>query len=991
MKNEKIFKSTAVVILILFILASAGQAIVYTVGAMTEFEWEDDFLSWEFIDQDRSDNIDIVDDKVVMKDTYKAWHHPWPKMKKIVFQNSGSNQESYVQPLKVYHDSDMAPDYSDIRFVNVDDGSVYDLEYWIGEYNEYYADVWVRINPGVPSGQSEIYMFYGDPGATDLSNFDLVFRWDDRTSPDIMVSHKAEAEGAWDPDVAFGSGRFLVAWEERVGTPWGEDWPDYMERSIFSCIHGRTYNSDGGDPYPDPTSDTDIDISPTGDFSYHAENPSVAFGGSKFLVAWEENPARVLDRFEADIEGAFVTTGGSVSQLSTICSADRFQGDPCVAFGSGKFLVVWEDNRAATNYDVWGRFVSTSGTLGSEFRITSSADYEGEPWVCVGDGFFLVVYERGGNPTQGPFGIEAKKISSTGTTIWTKTIATGTSGTDHMFPACCFNPNTDKYFVTWNDADWSAGQYRGNIWGNMLTQSGGLVYTNFMLQASSSYIRTDCVPYLDNMYFVTYDKGSELWGKLVYTDQIMTSEQALSDGSSLHLDWNNLAVSSDGRIFPVWEDERDQMSQWADAFGSVWHIYKSTGSSHVSYDFTSEIEMTNSATLVSKPISSSGVQRWVEYYADFSMSGGSLDFSVQSSGGSTIFDGLGDISGLSVQPIRLKATFSRTVAADSPSIDLWGVSYIGVDKDPPWSEIYLSPPEPNGDNGWYTGAVDVEIRAYDDASGVKSIHYEIDDDGEQVSFNNPCSFSVYESGAHTIRYWAKDNADNIESPNSYSGIKIDGRNPKVNIIQPDHREYEPGPIPIEADITEEGSGLHFVGIYLNNDPSPIKSWNSFSNPNSFVAMHTFQAGPGETHDIEIKSYDKAGNLGNAWATIETSPDDDTTFAYSPQIGFLYTANGASEHIILHILGISLVLTDKLNLWVKPSSEMTNVDRVTFAISGRKASDEGTAYPDAEGYYKYSFDPPSGIYSCQAIYLNSAGSPIDTFTWKGGKILFINAF
>ena len=125
-----------------------------------------------------------------------------------------------------------------------------------------------------------------------------------------------------------------------------------------------------------------------------------------------------------------------------------------------------------------------------------------------------------------------------------------------MFPACCYNPSTNKYFVTWNDADWSAKKYRGNVWGNMLTPSGGLVYSNFKLQSTSSYIRTDCVPYLDNMYFVTYDKGSELWGKLVYTDKIMTSEQALSDGSSLHLDWNNLAVSSDGRIFPVWEDER---------------------------------------------------------------------------------------------------------------------------------------------------------------------------------------------------------------------------------------------------------------------------------------------------------------------------------------------------------------------------------------------------------------------------------------------------
>lgn len=999
MKNEKIFKTTAVAILIFFIVASAGQAVIGIEGVMSEFEWEDDFHSTEFIDYDRSSNIEVIGEEVVMTHSNKGWHHPWPKMKKIIIQNSGSFQDSYVLPLEVSHDDDMEADYSDLRFVNVDDGSVYDLEYWVGEYNAYNADVWVRITPGVPNGESDICMFYGDPSATDLSNFDLVFRWDDRTSPDIPISHKAEKEGAWDPDVAYGGGRFLVAWEERVGP---EDiWfpAPYWEKTKGCCIHGRTYNSDGADPHPPPESDTDIDISPAQppDWSYHAENPAIAYGNNKFFVAWEENPADPLHpqtRFYIDIKGAIVTSGGSATQLSQpICNADGLQADPNVAYGGGKFLVVWEDGRLGTNnYNVWGRFYTSSGTpSGNEFQITSGANYEGEPWVCAGNGFFVVVYENGDSPTNGPFSLYAKKISSTGSTLWTKKIADGSSTLDNIYPAVCYNPNTDIYFVTWNDGDVSSGQKQGNVWGNMLTQSGSLVYSNFKIQSGYNYVRTDCVPYLDYMYFVTYDKGDELWGKLVYTDMIMTSEQALSDGSSQQLDWNNLAVSDAGRIFPVWEDERDVMSSYADTFGSVWHIYESTASPQISFSFGSEEDMVTDAVLVSKPISSGGVQKWLEFYSDFDMDGASIVFSVLDSGGSVLYEGLGDISGLSVEDIRLKAVFSRDKASKNPSIDLWGVRYIGIDIDPPWTEIYKTPDSPNGDNGWYTRAVDIELRAYDDGSGVKSIHYRIDSGAEQVSYSNPCFFTISESGSHTITYWAKDNADNVEDPNTESGIKIDGRNPKVKIIQPDRRQYEPGTIPIEAEITEDGSGLKFVGIYLNNDPTPFRSWTSFSDPNSFVAMSTFTAGPGEQHSIEVKAYDTAGNMGNAWAEIETDSDDDTTFAYSPEIGYLYTANGASEHIILHIFGLSLVITDKLNVWVKPSSELGTVDYVVFAINGKKASDEGTAYNDGEGYFRYSFDPPSGIYNCQAIYHDTNHNPIETFTWKGGRIFFINAF
>ena len=450
-------------------------------GDESEFTWEDDFLDWSSVDLDMSYNIEKKEDKIFMKNTYEAWHYPWPKMKELHIKNTGAAQPNYVLPIEVYHEPAMQLDYSDLRFVNIYNDTVYDLEYWIGDYDQYKADVWIRVTPGIPNGNSTIYMFYGDKNAPDHSKFDIIFKWDDRTDPDIMISHKNYLEGAWDPDVDFTNGRFLVTWEERLGP---EDLPNHMERARYSDIRGRTYDSDGGDPEPDPDDNEDIEIMVDAD--YHGEDPSVASDGDKYFVVWEENPASIVNRYKIDIKGALVTTNGVVTPLSDpICGANNIQEDACVAYSNGKYLVVWEDARLGTgNYNIWGRYYNPDGSPASnEFQITSGANYEGQPWVCGdGKGFFLVVYEKGDHPENGPFGISAKKLDSLGNTIWTSVIVAGEPDRDNIWPSVNYNPNTDQYLITWNDGDLSEGHPRGNIWGDFVNQDGSSEFDNFIIQ-----------------------------------------------------------------------------------------------------------------------------------------------------------------------------------------------------------------------------------------------------------------------------------------------------------------------------------------------------------------------------------------------------------------------------------------------------------------------------------------------------------------------------
>jgi hypothetical protein len=903
MKNNKIFKIAVFLTLIFFVASTAAQAIVVnniktenkseTNTAGSTFTWEDDFLDESRIDITRSYNyiLDKTQGIVKMKDTYEAWYNPdWPKMKIIDIYNSGDETfTDYVLDMNIDYDSDMQDDFADLRFTD-EQGN--DLFYWIGEIIlSEEANVLVRVPEVAANSHTNIHMFYGDADAEDESNFDMIFNWEDKTNPDIMISYKNYLEGAWDADVEFGNGRFLVAWEERLGP---EDMQNSMERAVYSCIHGRTYNENGQDP--DPDGDADIDISPPPpDQSYHAEDPTIAFGNGKYFVAWEENPATLADRFKVDIKAAIVTPGGDVTKRFTICNAQNYQTDPCVAYDeqSQRFFVVWEDARGSTNnYDVYGRLYDKNGdAIGSDFQVAAGANCQDQPWICSNDkGDFLVVYENGAHPEDGPFSLEAQKYDSNGNQVGSNIlIATGSSDTDHIFPAVNYCPSTERYFVAWNDADLSSGQYRGNIWGKILDEYGNTVYDNFIVQSGYQYIRTDVVPYLDTLFFISYDGQSDLWGKLVSSDgRVHTDEHKLSDGSSQSVDWNNLAVGN-GKIFAVWEDERDQSSNYADAFGSVWHIYKTTGSPDVSYNVGDEQQMITEAVIMSKIIEPSALEEWEEFDADYTTPIGNLRFDIYDMhGNQVIMSDINpgrDISSITEDAIRLKATFSRTTPKDTPVLDKWSVTYAGSDYDPPWTDYEMTPAAPNGDNGWYTLNIEFSLFGHDDVCPPENIvtYYKINDGTQKIyNANNKPKLST-EKADNTFEFWSVDEAGNEEDPhNILTDIKIDKTKPTVTIETPQWGTVDPGDIKVSGTVYESqmGSGIKSVEIYLNGGKVPDNEVELSENKDTFEwhfqAQSQVKPKPtrGNQYDIEVKSFDFAGNMGNAYVTVKTSRTRD---------------------------------------------------------------------------------------------------------------------
>ncbi|KYK23855.1 hypothetical protein AYK25_06370 [Thermoplasmatales archaeon SM1-50] len=860
--------------------------------------WQDDFFNLSKVDTSLSNNI-IVNTTVgtvIMQHTYAAWIDPgFTRMKEITVINNGQETfQDYNLNITVVYDPDMQFNFFDLRFTNETGVQLpyYRVKATIGMY----CELMVKI-PTVPPGQTTIYMFYGNQTAViDKSNFSSIFSWADRIRPDTMVSFKSTTEGAWDPSVIYGANRFLVTWEERLGP---EDIPlplPNYERTLPGVIHGRTYDKQGTNPIP--TNNSDIDVSTPGIDTYHAENPCNAFGSEKFFVVWEENPAnQPLQRYEADIKGAMIYPNGTVERRFSICTATGGQFNPQVVYDnySNRFLVVWADARNGENdYDVRGRLYNYNGyPINVDFQIAYEANYQGNPWICSDDnGMFFIVYEDGPSFWDGPFSLFAYRYDYNGNRIGNRIpIALASETSDYIFPAVSYNPKSERYFITWNDGNISGGDWWGNIWGKMLNKTGGLVKNNYIIELGTSFIRSVSVPYFDTMFFIAYDgiiqSNHDIYGRMIAADgTVMTSRQELSDGSSQNVDWNDIA-SGAGRIFVTWEDERDLLSQYADVFQYVWHSEQSFGSLNVTTVFGDEKELITSAQLMSVVIEPELFRQWRQFcFLGTIPSTTTLLFDIMDQNGSLVLkadvQNGQNISDITASAVRLRATFSRISAHRTPVLDKWNISaLVGKDIYPPSTEITLSPSEPDGNNDWYVTPVTVNFTVFDVDSDPENITTYYDINGYGVQVYNPDDPPVISSERpnNYIEYWSNDSINEELPHHLLEGIKIDLTAPMITLYEPSYT-IPAGNATINGTVTEytSGSGVDQVKISVNGETI----YNTVFNGESKVWFEwEFIADLGETYDIYVEAWDKAGNKIEDRRTV-VCPDKGL---YSP--GYIY--------------------------------------------------------------------------------------------------------
>jgi hypothetical protein len=144
--------------------------------------------------------------------------------------------------------------------------------------------------------------------------------------------------------------------------------------------------------------------------------PSVVYGDGQFLVAWQDfRSGASFDIYATRVTGAGVALDGAGVLVS---AAAEWQEFPSVAFDGSKYLVAWQDYRSASSYDIYAARVAPDGTVldgGNGFAVSKAAEWQTDPVASrLGDGF-LVAWEDGRSATS--LDVYAARVSSAGAVL----------------------------------------------------------------------------------------------------------------------------------------------------------------------------------------------------------------------------------------------------------------------------------------------------------------------------------------------------------------------------------------------------------------------------------------------------------------------------------------------------------------------------------------------------------------------------------------------
>ncbi len=194
---------------------------------------------------------------------------------------------------------------------------------------------------------------------------------------------------------------------------------------------------------------------------------SLAFDGTNFLVGIQGDSANI------DSVGAqLVSPAGML--VGSIVPTGRLGGAPSVAFDGTNYLIVWQDCGTPCNNDLFGMFISPSGTaVGSPFFISATMQEIGG-LAFGGTNYLVVYYEEVDVPTSNSK-VRGRLISPGGTVGGEITLSTGFG--DHAKNAVAFDGN--NFLAVWID-DVGDSVVQGRF-----VSSSGTLGAEFTVNASS--------------------------------------------------------------------------------------------------------------------------------------------------------------------------------------------------------------------------------------------------------------------------------------------------------------------------------------------------------------------------------------------------------------------------------------------------------------------------------------------------------------------------
>lgn len=234
----------------------------------------------------------------------------------------------------------------------------------------------------------------------------------------------------FNPDIAFGSGNYMVVWTDgRAGSP--------AYRTYAARVTPSGTVLDPGGILVGP---------PDAGYQY---SPTVVFNGTNFFTVWGYYyaPNRVM--------GRFINTNGSLSDTILIAPAGGYVYKTRVAYSGSNYLVAWCEY-TGSGYNARGQILSTSGTpVGSPFTIVTGV-YPYSLGLCYDGLQYCVSYGL-----MSDYQLYGRKYAIDGTPI-DIAFPISVSGNSHYY--CDIIPGADDcYLNVWTEYVSSYYDIYGNL------------------------------------------------------------------------------------------------------------------------------------------------------------------------------------------------------------------------------------------------------------------------------------------------------------------------------------------------------------------------------------------------------------------------------------------------------------------------------------------------------------------------------------------------
>lgn len=179
---------------------------------------------------------------------------------------------------------------------------------------------------------------------------------------------------------------------------------------------------------------------------------------------------------------------------------------------------------------------------------------------------------------------------------------------------------------------------------------------------------------------------------------------------------------------------------------------------------------------------------------------------------------------------NLSDTASCTDVAGNTTVEM--VTGIRIDRTAPVTTASVADA---GDDGWHSAAVEVTLTGKDNLSGVASTFYTVDG-GATQEYAGP--FSITADGEHTVTFWSKDNAGNVEQAGPSIEVKVDTTAPATEVIDPISPAsgwFVTSGIPFAFDASDEHSGV--AATYYTIDGGSAQTYGEPFEENLSTGEH----------------------------------------------------------------------------------------------------------------------------------------------------------